>query len=372
MPSPQRGAVRVLAAPLVCLLGCTSPATPTAAPAQPAATPWPEADALFRRDPRWLGGDAVYSVELGHERILWLFGDSFVARGERGDHGGHPDRHHAAMVRNSLAVQQGLAPARASITFHWGTGPDGAPASFFPEVDGLVHWPLHGLRLAEGPLLLFQSRIRNTPGQGLGFAGAGWRLVRVDDPDGAPPQWHWRELAAPPTPNIDAVGTAVWRDGEHVMALATAGNGPHRGFLCRFAVAELLAGRVAPEFWNGHGFGGTPAVVLDDAAPECSLHRTRTGWLHVASRGFGASVVAAREAGAPTGPWSPPRELFTPPESRGVRPFVYAGKAHPEVDAGPGWLAVSYAANAFEFGDLFTERGQEELYWPRFWRVPVR
>ena len=38
--------------------------------------------------------------------------------------------------------------------------------------------------------------------------------------------------------------------------------------------------------------------------------------------------------------------------------------------AGLGWLAISYAANAFAFGDLFTPAGQASLYWPRFWRVP--
>ncbi|MEA2698994.1 MAG: hypothetical protein QOI66_3265, partial [Myxococcales bacterium] len=43
------------------------------------AAAWPDADALFRRDPRWLGGDAAFSVALGGDRILWLFGDSFIA-----------------------------------------------------------------------------------------------------------------------------------------------------------------------------------------------------------------------------------------------------------------------------------------------------
>jgi hypothetical protein len=44
------------------------------------ATPWPEADRLFHSDPRWLGADAAYSVDLGRGRFLWLFGDGFVAR----------------------------------------------------------------------------------------------------------------------------------------------------------------------------------------------------------------------------------------------------------------------------------------------------
>ena len=74
-------------------------------------------------------------------------------------------------------------------------------------------------------------------------------------------------------------------------------------------------------------------------------------------------------ARAATGPWSAAMDVFTPPESKAMKPFVYAAKAHPEVDAGAGWLAVSYAANSFSFGDLFSEEGQRQLYWPRFCRV---
>jgi len=43
------------------------------------AAPWPEADRLFHSDPHWLGADAAFSVDLGLGRVLWLFGDSFVA-----------------------------------------------------------------------------------------------------------------------------------------------------------------------------------------------------------------------------------------------------------------------------------------------------
>jgi hypothetical protein len=39
----------------------------------------PEADRLFHSDPRWLGADAAFSIDLGGGRVWWLFGDSFVA-----------------------------------------------------------------------------------------------------------------------------------------------------------------------------------------------------------------------------------------------------------------------------------------------------
>ncbi len=356
--------------------GCSTAPSPRPTPAAAAiavavASPWPEADALFRRDARWLGGDAIYSVDLGHDRLLWLFGDSFVAT----DQGG--DRRRATMVRNTLAVQQGRDPATATITFHWGRGPTGTPRAFFADAGEVGFWPLHGVREPDGALLLFQTRVRSTPGHGLGFAIEGWRLLRIDDPDADPATWRPVEVVVDGLPPQVTFGTATWLDGERLVALGTLGNGPHRGVLARLRLGDVGAERATGELWLGTAWGTADtvpaaAIVLDDAGPECSLHDTDDGYVHVRSRGFGATTLVMQRAKSPTGPWSAPQTLFTPPESRGERPFVYAGKAHPGLAAGAGWLAVSYATNSFTFADLFVDAGQRSLYWPRFWRVPAR
>ena len=39
---------------------------------------WPAADSLFLHDNYWIGGDGAYSIDLGDERVLWLFGDSWI------------------------------------------------------------------------------------------------------------------------------------------------------------------------------------------------------------------------------------------------------------------------------------------------------
>jgi hypothetical protein len=113
--------------------------------------------------------------------------------------------------------------------------------------------------------------------------------------------------------------------------------------------------------------------VIDDAGPECSLHfDARTGvFVHVATYGFGATTIGVRTAPSLTGPWSAPQTVFRPVESDGPRPFVYAGKAHPELTGPePGDLVVTYATNSFEFGDLFGPAGAA-LYWPRFVAVRI-
>jgi hypothetical protein len=335
---------------------------------------WAAADSLFHRDPSWLGADAAYSIDLGNDRSLWLFGDTFVATSDA-----HV-RSEARMPRNTLALQSGRDPVTADIGFFWRTGPDGAPASFFPEQGERWHWPGHGARLGEGgPLVLFLSVLRPTPGQGLGFASAGWRAVVIDAPDADPAGWAPRAVEIPAAPFDAIVGGAVVREGGWVTALATRFEGTHTGYLARMREDDLMAGAAVPEWWAGArgwvgqaALDGLPEAVLDDAGAECSLHFDAGlgRWIHVASRGFGATTIAVRIAERIEGPYSAAVDAFTPPESSGPSPFVYAAKAHPELAGPDGGLVVTYATNSFDFGTLFKPEGAA-LYWPRFVRVGV-
>jgi len=226
---------------------------------------------------------------------------------------------------------------------------------------------------AGGPLVVFLSVVKPTPGQGLGFGSAGYRAVLVDHPDDDPSTWSPRRIDPTPPPFDAIVGGAVVREDGFVIALATRFVGTHEGYLARVRETDLLAGKLEPEGWIGDGgwvaqgaLSGKPAVVLDDAGAECSIHfdAQTHRWIHVASRGFGATTIAVRVAPALTGPWSAPVDAYPPPESSGASPFVYAAKAHPELSANGG-LVVTYATNSFDFGTLFKPEGAA-LYWPRF------
>jgi len=345
----------------------------SAAQEKAVARPFAAGEALFHREPRWLGADAALSVPLGCERTLWLFGDTFVATSEA------RRRSESRMVRNTVALETGLAPERAAMEFRWGRAGDGTPASFFPERGETWYWPGHGVRL-EKTLVVFLFTLVATPGQGLGFDSAGYALARIADADAPLAEWRPVIVDAPALPFDALPATAFVRDGEHVVALAIRQHGTHAGALVRWPSATLAAGSLAgAEWWDGArwtsegelGPGG-PAFVLDDAGAECSLHRDATSGLfvHVASYGFGASTIGVRTAPALTGPWSAQRTIYRPPESDAPRPFVYAAKAHPELAGPDGALLVTYATNAFEFADLFTPDGEGERYWPRVVAVP--
>lgn len=345
---------------------------------RPTGRAFPEAERLFHQDPRWLGGDGALSIRLSDNRILWLFGDTFVATSIA------RERSESKLVRNTVAIQTGKDPRTASISFMWGQKPDGSPASFFPERGERFYWPGHGIRLDKGPLVIFLYALVATPGRGLGFVPVGHAIAVIDNPDQPLQAWKPRIVAAKAN-TFDAVpATAVMQANGYVVALAIRQQGTHTGALVRYPAASLARGDMThAEWWAGNARGWVPAsmlgkegpaMVFDDAGSECSIHwdmRTRS-FIHVASYGFGATEIGLRTAPALTGPWSPPAIVYRPPESNGPRPFVYAAKAHPEL-VGPEHadLVVTYVTNSFECADLLTVQGERTLYWPRFVAVRI-
>jgi len=337
-----------------------------AAPEAVASAAWPEADRLFREDPRWLGGDAAFSVPLGGERVLWLFGDSFVGDGTSRERG------RATFVRNSAGLQTGLDPEHARMEFLWRER-DGHPSAFFPADGDLWRWPSHGLRVDDA-LILFTWRMESAGEGSFGFRAVGWDAFRVAEPDTPPSEWTLQLVEGFETSFPVIMGVALLDDGEHVLAYAVAEPGNHDAYLLRWSRADFRAGRLTrPEWydadrWVAHGaLAPPPRPVIERAHTEFSVQRAPGGgFLQVQTEGFLHGTVVLRTAASPAGPWSPPRELLRPPESELPGVLVYAGKAHPELVGAP--LVVTYASNAEEARLL----ADHDLYYPRFLRLDWR
>lgn len=350
---------------LIALSGCSScdeaARTPTLSPS---AIRVIDDDALFHQDPRWLGGDGAYTIDLGSNRHLWLFGDSFIAKTAA------RVRTESTFIRNSVAVMTGDDLTSATMQFAWRDGTP--PTSFFPEAGDHWFWPGGGARIPNGPAIVFLSDIRPTPGQGLGFAGAGFTAVRITDPSGAPSTWTLEPTTAkaPPFAPTSNVACMTVDDG-HLLALVT-GDGAHDGYLARWPLASLAGDLANPQWWTGTAWTaqtaltGSPAVVIPSGATECSIHldRPTATWVYVWSRGFGKTTIALRTAPAITGPWSSPVDVLTPPESEVANAFVYAAKAHPQLRLDDGSFVVTFADNSFTFSDVLDPAKASTLYWP--------
>lgn len=345
-----------LLAPIAFVAACATPREP--------AAPWPAAEALFHREPRWRGADAAYSIDLGGDRTLWLFGDTFVV-----PRGAANERRGSRMVRNTAALQIGRDPSTARMTFVWNdTG--ARPASWIAEDGDTWFWPLHGVRIDDA-VTLFGTRVVATgEGGAFGFRAIGWSAFRVRGIDGPPDSWTIARLRTPGTPGL-VVGNGVLRRGEFVYAFAMREPGDHALSVLRWPIASFARGELlAPEWWDGVGYrtNATPSTVLAAGAPEFTIVARDDVLLLGQSLGFPAGDLAVRTATAPEGPWSEPVVVFTPPEARRDSVLVYAAKLHAHF-AGDA-LCFTYATNSTDFARLV---GDETLYFPRCvrWTPPA-
>jgi hypothetical protein len=349
-----------------------APAGPAHSSARPEQDPcfeasaWREADLLFVRDPHWVGGDGAFSVDLGNDRTLWLFGDTFI------DPSGSHTREGSRMVRNTVAIQTGKDPSRAKMVFYWGRTADGRPDSFFPADGSHWFWPTDGIRLGDR-LVLFLGRLSGT-GEGLGFTGAGWRAVMVENPDDEPPRWRVRPLKT--RENILGVGaSSPVRLGGRIYAFG-AQDQVHSSPLhvMRWTEDDVRKGNLLePEWWAGTRVGW---VADSSLAPRWPVLENGLGvnihydtvtrrFLQVQTSAFGAADVTIRSASDLTGPWTAQRMIYRPSEFYQPDIMIYAAVAHPELSGAD--LVLTYSTNSFRLFEDHT--GGSLIYYPRFIRL---
>ena len=330
---------------------------------------WPDADALFRSDPRFLGSDDAYSVPIAEDRTLWLFGDTFVGDGE------DQDRRHSTFIRNSIGIQTGNDPNSATIDFHWRTK-DKTPDSFFETLPGEWLWPLHGIRI-EDDLLLFFMQVRAPRGSGpddpiqdwreqgpLSFFDVyDWTAFIIRNPDDHPDSWKVESADRAPNPLGIVTGASLLIEGDHLISF---GWKDHNVFLSRWPKAEAAGGDLRKmQWWNRDDWSDDAddaASVADEAKTEFTVHRGNDGrYCMVQMRALIGANMAVRYADEPQGPWSPLEKIYDPPEQSMPGVMTYAGKAHPQLSGAD--LVLTYASNGATADATLDTL---DVYFPRF------
>lgn len=286
----------------------------------------------FYQTSSWTGADAAYSVSLGPDRLLWLFGDTFtgpIVEGRRAN---------LEMIHNSFGITSG-----GKTTFY--------PVALKPE-EG-YYWPSDGV-VWNDRLVLFEKRIRDVAGgpDGLSFDWSGDDILNIENWRDAPPDW--RVASRSPVPFHAGIACLV-----------------HDGYLYAYGLQDgavvLMRFGSSFEYWDGEGWAQTaPRPLFQGGASEMSVFPYRDGFLAVYTEGGLGPRVVARTAPAPEGPWSDPVELYRVPDGDGL--LVYAGKAH-ETLSTPDRLVISYCRN---LGALEAHRDRPDVYFPRFVEVKLR
>ena len=334
------------------------------------ASAWPEADAMFHRDPRWLGGDDAYSVDLGRGRVAWFFGDSFVAPTTPGQRRG------TTMVRNSVGLQTGYDPTTSKFKAYW-REEDGKPKSFIADEGKEFLWP-GGSLLVDGKLLMFMMRARDA-NRKLAFDVTGWGAVLIENLDVSPDQWKVRKLTAPQNPFGVLVGSAsLVRDGDHLVAFSVSSEA-HDVHLVRWRLSDAFEGDLTkPQWWAGSKVDWVdqekltelPSPVFKGGQTEFTVHFSRPlkCYIQIQFAGFPLSPIGFRTARVLTGPWSELDNFYEPKKIKSDDPeqMLYAAKAHPEQTT--DGLAMTYCSNTFQLESLFENL---ELYFPRFLQLKL-
>jgi hypothetical protein len=353
-------------------------------------TSWPEADRLFHRDPNWMGADAASSVDLGKGRVLWLFGDSYIANTP------NHVRTESTFIRNSIAIQTGRNPATADMQFFWRKSSKGTATSFFSGAELTLQgmaggnewsWPGAGVRVGNS-VVLFLTQIRSSNASP-GFEVAGSRAVRIPNPEDPPDAWRIEELTPPTMPPNVHLAAAVSSEGRYVMGYAfrervrpptlppsaPALRQPHALFLARWPKDAFERGEIGtPEWSTGEGWSrdvADAAPILKNGSTELTASRIPgTGTsapYHIEMQTFGANGrarVGVRVAESAAGPWSKPSIVFRPPEASLPDIAIYAAKLHPELTGAQH--VATYCTNTRKQEGVVNEN---DLYYPRFIRL---
>jgi hypothetical protein len=365
MKSSKTRALIALSCGLVLLLAaaCRGPQAPRLT-----VEPLPRYEALFQRESGWTGGDGVFSTPLGPERVLWLFGDTFIGEVVAGRHA------NAVLVNNTLAIQSGRDPDRAAVEFFHGLAPDGRPEAFIRPADGIGwFWPYHAVRTGQGLFLFLIQIERTTDPLAFGFKLVGTWLAQVANPQDPPASWRITQAKLPWGDARRLFGSALLVEGDACYVYGTVDQAAG-GFVRKDVIlARAPAGRLADfDLWRFWSPGGWTADV-EGAAPVCenvanefsvSFQPALGRYALVYTRDSLSADIVVRLAPEPHGPWGEPLWMYRCPEAEwDPRIFCYAAKGHPELAASGDELIVTYITNSTDFALIESDA---RLYRPRF------
>jgi Domain of unknown function (DUF4185) len=325
------------------------------------AEPWLQADALFHSNPKWLGGDDAYSVDLGNERVLWLFADTFIATSVKNT------RSESVLLKNSVAIESGYDPSTASIRFYWRTH-GSKPQSFFAGHGDVWYWPGDGIIVGD-KLFIFLIAVRKIQ-TGLGFELAGWETIVVPNFRSSPSEWKMRRVKSPPNNFGVFVSGSVIQVDDYVYAYSYQESGA-KICLVRWAAAAVANEDLSsPEWWDGKAgwvlqrdLRQAPTAQASDGQAEFTVNfqPSLNQFLMIQTVGAGRADVGFRRADTLTGPWTTLESFYRPLEYQVPDIMIYAAKYHPELKGAP--MVLTYVTNTFKLDEVVAA---SNLYYPRF------
>jgi len=311
----------------------------------------------------WYGGDGAYSIQLDKERVLWVFGDTFVScEGYRNDR-----VNMGVILGTTVAVSTCSDNNEFKIKYYLKNKGENFVSSF-GENEWL--WPQDPFIVNN---VLYVPLIAITPGDKAGevfnFKVAGHKFARIKDFSAVDPrEWNYDYVdltpAIPPEIAAFAATSVVYNNYVYFYPfyfyskdkVNVLGN-----ILARIPVERIDNPVGAVEYFTKEGTWKNKLnpekikVVLDACVSEMSVryHETDKKWVavYLSTQNKGDKLMY-QQADKLEGPWSEPKSFALPiPE---VDPksnlydkgnFCYAGKEHIEFSHDKN-LVVTYVCNS--------------------------
>jgi len=325
----------------------------------------------------WLGGDNGVSVKLPDQRILWLFGDSFVGNPQLG-------RAQASFVSNTVGVSKCVS-GQFKIDYFWGwAGP--RPAAVYRPAPGYAYWPAEAF-VHNSELFILYWKVEYTPG-GLGFTVRGATVGRIASTSGWDPA-YWSVQYFDLVDIVDDVDGAIPAAnavvvGSHVYLYASL-TGPNVTLnsiiLVRSPLSTFASNDQTLEYFSNAdvwepGLNVIDAKILVETGAtkfNSEYHESIGKWIVTYVLPFRSNAILMRTADNLEGPWSPEVPIYEIPElipghpSYSPNVFCYGGEEHYQYQMDTS-LLLTYCCNSFDSQQLLSDMS---LYKPVLVTVPI-
>ena len=341
----------------------------------------------------WMGADVGLSLNLGDNRTLSLFGDSFLGRG------GHFSRSGSQMVGNTISISSCNKGVYKPF-FQWRGIPNNAQP-FFPNNDPTFdrYWSTNQPWKAGDTLFVPLMAIQNI--NSFPF----FQSLRTDvavisnSEDLFPNRWNitYRTLFnissfnSPTSQGSNNFWGAIYSlsFGDHIYLFNNSNNDLT---MSRLSIKSLTQNPLTPsssmEYLANNG--KWKPGYYDPDAKKLNIHANYglsvrynfklKKWMMVyidtnLDPSNLKNTISVRTASSLTSPWSSPVNIFTIPEVTPGSPgynqthLCYQGFEHMAYNPDPdNQMAITYACNSF---DLNYVASNMSIYFPKFLRVPI-
>jgi hypothetical protein len=311
------------------------------------------------------GADGFYSVPLPDDKVVWIFGDSFLGTVNPD---GSREKRTPVFIRNAFAVQDGDSlRSLYQVINGWESSlvipPDAVKGSEFSE-DSLWYWPGDGF-VENGKLKVFMTAFYQAEEGNWGFRWVSANLATFSLPDlklekidhfdyPGEVEIHWGHALCDDDPDY----TYIYGAGDKYPYVARAPKG------------EILANW---EFYTGSKWVSdsklAKPMVDFKGSEQFSVIKIKDKYVMLTQSGdFLQSSVCSLISDSPFEGWTNKKELYSlQPLVQEKDLFAYNPVAHPFFTEN-NELLVSYCVNSFNLDDLFEDASK---YRPVFIRIPI-